>query len=136
MNTQTRTFAVLVGATVQLCLVLLWTAFGGFSNRIAFVGLIGGGVTGLLVTGRLYDAPYYGGAAAGVSMTVYFLVLVAYNVFMTWETKGVFAPLIISALEFVYAILLIPIATLTGGVGGFVGQRLRQVTENLRGQTV
>lgn len=122
-----RAFAV--GAGAQLAVMLAATALLA-GDRLELVLSLAGLVAGTTAAVSLVrdgaaraweDAAFYGGGAAAVGTIAYVAVESSYTVAVIWFDQGVFAPVDVFLVRYLFGIWLIIIGLLVGIAAGVVG---------------
>lgn len=78
------------------------------------------------------NAAGYGAVAAILGTIAYFSLLAVYNLAVTWQVNGVFAPQIVFALEFIMLLFHSGASFISGGLAGIVGLSTGNLLEDLR----
>lgn len=122
-----RAFAVGVGVQVA-CMLGATALLGGplFETLLSVSGVVGGGLTAALLVrdpaARAWeDAAFYGGGAAAVATFAYFAVESSVTTAFIWQNQGVFAPVDVFLVRYLFGIWLIIIGILVGIAASVVG---------------
>lgn len=78
------------------------------------------------------NAAGYGALAAILGTIIYFGVLAAYNLAVTWQVNGVFAPQIILTVEFIALLFHSGASFICGGIAGVLGLAAGNLLEDVR----